>query len=90
MGKTTARRKIIIGTRGSPLALWQANHVKDLLLEEYNDLEIELKIIKTTGDKIDQTPLSEIGGKALFLKEIEDQLLDQKVHLAKVNVGVWR
>ncbi len=82
MGKTTARRKIIIGTRGSPLALWQANHVKDLLLEEYNDLEIELKIIKTTGDKIDQTPLSEIGGKALFLKEIEDQLLDQKVHLA--------
>ncbi len=77
-----SRRKIIIGTRGSPLALWQANFVRDLLLEEYNDLEIELKIIKTTGDKIDQTPLAEIGGKALFLKEIEEQLAAGKVHLA--------
>lgn len=80
-----SRRKIIIGTRGSPLALWQANHVKDLLMDEYADLDIELKIIKTTGDKMDQVPLSQLaerGGKALFLKEIEEQLLNKKVHLA--------
>ncbi|QQR80144.1 MAG: hydroxymethylbilane synthase [Deltaproteobacteria bacterium] len=76
------QKTIIIGTRGSPLALWQANFVKNLLLEEYADLSIELKIIKTTGDKIDQIPLAEIGGKALFLKEIEEQLLDGNVHLA--------
>ena len=77
-----ARKTIIIGTRGSPLALWQAQHVKDLLLEEYADLTIELKTIKTTGDKIDQTPLAEIGGKALFLKEIEEALMAKKNHLA--------
>ncbi|HSA58506.1 MAG TPA: hydroxymethylbilane synthase [bacterium] len=76
-----AKRKIILGSRGSRLALWQANHVKKLLEDEYRDLSVTIKVIKTTGDKVTSTPLTEIGGKALFLKEIEDQLLARKVHV---------
>lgn len=74
-----AKRKFILGSRGSRLALWQANHVKKLLEEEYQDLSVQVKIIKTTGDKITSKPLAEIGGKALFLKEIEEQILAGKV-----------
>lgn len=74
-----AKRKFILGSRGSPLALWQANHVKKLLEEEYRDLSVQIKVIKTTGDKITSTPLADIGGKALFLKEIEEQILAGKV-----------
>ncbi len=76
-----AKRKIILGSRGSRLALWQANHVKKLLEDEYRDLSVTIKVIKTTGDKIALTPLAEVGGKALFLKEIEEQILAGKVHV---------
>lgn len=74
-----AKRKFILGSRGSRLALWQANHVKKLLEDEYQDLSVTIKVIKTTGDKETSKPLAEIGGKALFLKEIEEQLLAGKV-----------
>jgi hydroxymethylbilane synthase len=74
------KRKIILGSRGSRLALWQANHVKKLLEDEYRDLSVAIKVIKTTGDKLTSTPLAEIGGKALFLKEIEEQIVAGKVH----------
>jgi hydroxymethylbilane synthase len=75
------KRKLVLGTRGSRLALWQANHVKELLEEEYRDLSVQIKVIKTTGDKVTSKPLAEIGGKGLFLKEIEEQLLAGKVHV---------
>ncbi len=71
-----------IGTRGSKLALWQANHIKSLLLDKFSDLEIEIEVIKTTGDTLLNSPLSEIGGKGVFVKEIEDALLSKKIDIA--------
>lgn len=73
-------KKIIIGTRGSVLALWQANFIKDELA--HLGVESELKIIKTTGDKILDAPLAKIGGKGLFTKELEDKLLSGEIDLA--------
>lgn len=75
-------RTIHIGTRGSQLALWQANWVKHQLEGLHRNLSVELQIIKTTGDKILDTPLAKVGGKGLFVKEIEDALLDHRVDLA--------
>lgn len=75
-------KKIIIATRGSALALWQANHIKDLLCRQYEDLEVELNIIKTKGDIILDVPLAKVGGKGLFVKEIEDALLNGSADLA--------
>lgn len=71
-----------IGTRGSPLALFQANWVKEKLLQNYSDLIIHLVKIKTTGDKIQDAPLARIGGKGLFVKEIEEALLRGEIDLA--------
>jgi hydroxymethylbilane synthase len=71
-----------IGTRGSQLALWQANWVKSALLAEDSSLSIELVTIKTTGDKILDVPLAKVGGKGLFVKEIEEALLNGKIDLA--------
>lgn len=73
---------IKIGTRGSKLALWQANWVKSALNQKFPRLSIELKIIKTQGDKILDVPLARVGGKGLFVKEIEQALLDRRVDLA--------
>ena len=75
-------RKVRIGSRGSPLALWQANWVKDLLLKQHSDLDVDIKIIKTSGDKIQDVPLAKIGGKGLFVKEIEEGLLKHEVDFA--------
>ncbi len=74
--------KIRLGTRGSPLALWQANWIKDQLEETHDGLKVELIQIKTTGDKIQDAPLAKIGGKGLFLKEIEDALLKNQIDIA--------
>jgi hydroxymethylbilane synthase len=63
------------------LALWQANWIKNELEREHG-LEVELEVIKTTGDKITDVPLSQVGGKGLFVKEIEEALLDNRVDLA--------
>lgn len=73
---------IKIGTRGSKLALWQANWVKSEI--EINDpaMDVELVIIKTKGDKILDVPLAKVGGKGLFVKEIEEALLDGRIDLA--------
>ncbi|MBA4392419.1 MAG: hydroxymethylbilane synthase [Desulfobacca sp.] len=77
------RKKIIkIGTRGSPLALQQSSWVKGVLSQAYDHLLIELVIIKTTGDKILDVPLAAIGGKGLFVKEIEEALIDKRIDLA--------
>ena len=78
----TAASPIIIGTRGSRLALWQANWVKDAICRNHPDQTVDLKIIKTKGDKILDVPLAKVGGKGLFVKEIEDALLGGQVDLA--------
>ncbi len=71
-----------IGTRASKLALFQANWVKDRLAERYPDLRVTIIKIKTTGDKIQNSPLSKIGGKGLFVKEIEEALIRKSIDLA--------
>jgi hydroxymethylbilane synthase len=71
-----------IGTRGSKLALKQSEWVKAQLEARYHDIGVALVKIKTTGDKILDSPLSKIGGKGLFVKEIEDALLERRVDLA--------
>ncbi|SKA83254.1 hydroxymethylbilane synthase [Desulfobaculum bizertense] len=75
-------KKITIATRGSKLALWQANHIKDCLQAQYEGLDVELLIIKTTGDKILDVPLAKVGGKGLFVKEIEEAMLNGRADLA--------
>lgn len=77
-----AIRELVIGTRGSKLALWQAEWVHARLRELEPGLSVSLKRIKTTGDKILDTPLAAIGGKGLFIKEIEDALLRGEIDLA--------
>jgi hydroxymethylbilane synthase len=76
------KKTLQIGTRGSQLALWQANWVKTALEVRDSSLSIELVIIKTTGDKILDVPLARVGGKGLFVKEIEEALLNEKIDLA--------
>lgn len=71
-----------IGTRGSALALWQASWVKQRIEERYPDIVLELVKIKTKGDKILDAPLAQIGGKGLFVKEIEEALMDHRIDLA--------
>ncbi len=73
---------IKIGTRGSSLALWQANWVKDTILKNFPEMTVELEIIKTKGDKILDVPLAKVGGKGLFVKEIEEALLSGRVDIA--------
>lgn len=75
-------KSIKIGTRGSPLALRQSHWVKEALTGHYPHLEIEMVVIKTTGDKILDVPLAAIGGKGLFVKEIEEALLERRIDLA--------
>lgn len=70
-----------IGTRGSKLALWQAEWVK-AALEKAHGCRVELIVIKTKGDKIQDVPLAKVGGKGLFVKEIEEAILDGRVDLA--------
>lgn len=76
------KRHIKIGTRGSQLALYQAEKVKATLETVFPDLHVDLEIIKTKGDKILDVALSKIGDKGLFTKEIENALLDESVDIA--------
>ena len=73
-----------IGTRGSPLALAQANETRDRLMaaHELSEEQIEIVVISTTGDRVRDRPLSDIGGKGLFTKEIEEALLAGDIHMA--------
>ncbi len=75
-------KKIKIGTRGSKLALIQAEKVRDILIEEFPELNFELVIIKTKGDKILDSPLSKLNDKGLFTKELEKSLLKNETDLA--------
>lgn len=76
------RKNLVIATRGSQLALWQAEHVKACLESLEPGLDISLHVIKTRGDIILDVPLSKVGGKGLFVKEIEEALLDGSADLA--------
>lgn len=76
------KANLIIGTRQSLLALWQSNHISGLLRKQYPDCQVTLKKIVTKGDRILDVPLAQIGGKGLFTKEIETELLDGTVDLA--------
>ena len=74
--------KLTIGSRGSKLALWQANAIRDMILEVYPDLEIQINIIKTQGDLNLDKPLQEIGGKTVFTTELETALDNHQIDLA--------
>ena len=79
-----AKGQLLIGTRGSPLALWQANHVRTLLIDVYGLGEdaVALEPITTSGDRIRDKPLRDFGGKGLFTKEIDEALLGKTVDIA--------
>ena len=72
----TKKSNLIIATRGSVLALWQAEWVQKRILEKCPEISVELLILKTTGDHIQNRLHSEVGGKGLFIKELENALLD--------------
>jgi hydroxymethylbilane synthase len=74
--------RVVIGTRGSQLALWQAEHLKARLLAVAPELEVELNVIKTSGDLIQDVPLAKVGGKGLFVKEIEQALVERTADVA--------
>ena len=81
----TDKKKFIIGCRGSKLSLAYSNHVKNLLINSnpgFNENSIELKIIKTSGDIFQNKRISDIGGKGVFCKQIEEELLESKIDLA--------
>jgi hydroxymethylbilane synthase len=75
-------KSLTIGTRGSPLALWQAEWVRARLRERHPGTEISLVKIKTTGDRILDVPLAQVGGKGLFVKEIEEAMLRGEIDIA--------
>lgn len=75
-------KKLTIATRGSKLALWQSKYIKSVIESNHSDVEVELKIIITSGDKILDVPLAKIGGKGLFLKEIEEAMLAGEAQMA--------
>jgi hydroxymethylbilane synthase len=75
-------KPVVIGTRGSKLALWQAEWVRSALAQRFPGVAVELSIIKTQGDKILDVPLAKVGGKGLFVKEIEEALLHGRADLA--------
>lgn len=76
------KKNIRIGTRGSQLALWQAKFIKSEIERLFTNCTVDLNIIKTTGDRITDRPLAMVGGKGLFVKEIENGLLNNDIDLA--------
>jgi hydroxymethylbilane synthase len=78
----TAAFRVVIATRESPLALWQAEHVRTLLMNQHAGLQVELLGMTTLGDRILDRPLTKEGGKGLFVKELEHALLEGRAQLA--------
>ena len=74
--------KVIIGSRGSALALWQANWARRKLANAYPGLSVEIEVIKTEGDRLSEMSLSQIGGKEVWTKEIEHALLSGSIDIA--------
>lgn len=82
MSRSSSTSPLRIGTRASPLALWQAEHVRAGLLREHPGIQVEIVPMTTQGDRMLAAPLHQIGGKGLFVKEIETALLERAVDLA--------
>ena len=82
----TTPSRLVIGSRGSQLALWQARHIASRL--GHLGVETEIRIIRTTGDKITDVPLAKVGTKGLFTKEIEEALLDGEIGRASCRERV--
>jgi hydroxymethylbilane synthase len=76
------KNRLVIGSRGSRLALWQAEWVRSCLLSLSTETAVQIEVIKTSGDVLKDAPLSVIGGKGVFTKEIEEALLDERIDLA--------
>lgn len=76
------RKRLVIGSRGSKLALWQAGWVRDQIRERHPTVEVSIEIIRTSGDVQKDAPLALIGGKGVFTKELEEALLDERIDLA--------
>ena len=76
------KKNLVIGTRGSRLALWQANHIADAIRTQYPSIEVAIVRIVTTGDRILDVPLAKIGGKGLFTKELEIAMMQGEIDLA--------
>ena len=74
--------KIVIATRESPLALWQAEHVKSRLEQAHPGIEVSLLGMTSRGDQLLDKPLFKVGGKGLFVKELETALLDERADIA--------
>jgi hydroxymethylbilane synthase len=74
--------RLLIATRKSPLALWQAEHVRARLLEAHSGLQVELVTMSTQGDRVLDSPLAKIGGKGLFVKELEQGMLEGRADIA--------
>jgi hydroxymethylbilane synthase len=79
---TKSKDALLIGSRGSKLALWQAEHIKEKILALHPQLDIRIEIIKTSGDRMANAPLSIIGGRGVFTKELEEALLAGRIDLA--------
>ncbi len=75
-------RPLRIASRGSPLALWQANTVRDALLRHDPELQVEINVIRTTGDRVTDAPLSQIGDRGVFTKEIDSAVLENTADIA--------
>lgn len=82
MNRDIENKKIVLGTRGSKLAIWQAEWIKKKLENAHKGITVELNKIKTTGDKILDVPLAQVGGKGLFVKEIEEAMLRGEIDIA--------
>jgi len=76
------RPRVVIATRRSPLALWQAEHVRDRLLAHHSEIDVDVLGMTTRGDQILDRTLSTVGGKGLFVKELEVAMLEGRAHLA--------
>ena len=76
------KKKLVLGTRGSKLALVQAGLVEDLIRKSFPDIQIERKIIQTSGDRFQKEKLADVGGKGLFVKEIEEVLFSHQIDFA--------
>ncbi len=76
------KNRFVIGSRGSELALWQTHYVKETLEKRFPEINLEIKIIKTTGDKMLDVALAKIGDKGLFTRQIETALLNKEIDLA--------
>ena len=83
----SAPRRIVIASRESRLALWQAEHVRDRLRHHHPGLEVEILGMTTRGDQILDRTLSKVGGKGLFVKELETALADGRGHGQRTRIG---